>query len=171
MTDSSEMTKKKGCSSFCGTLCVKPLSKENVLFYYGPAMGAASYAALSVNVMNPSLIMRIFPSRDVTNVLLLKSMVGSTLYMYNRPHLRSATTAARIMYSGYGAVMFNFGSVLLWAVLRSLMRPHQNCVATIIGLLSGCCLATMGVQYLSHIDSAVSSSPSPPPAIPSTSHK
>lgn len=37
---------------------LKPLTKNNILYYYLPAQGVISYAALSVNVMNPSLVMR-----------------------------------------------------------------------------------------------------------------
>lgn len=39
----------------CG---LKPLTKKNVLFYYTPVLGAASYTFLSVNVMNPGLVVR-----------------------------------------------------------------------------------------------------------------
>lgn len=50
---------KKECEkSMCKALCLKPLTKENILFYYAPMQGVASYTALAVNVMNPSLIVR-----------------------------------------------------------------------------------------------------------------
>jgi hypothetical protein len=37
---------------------LKPLTKKNILFYYSPVLGAASYTVLSVNVMNPGLVVR-----------------------------------------------------------------------------------------------------------------
>lgn len=37
---------------------LKPLTKKNILFYYTPVLGAASYTFLSVNVMNPGLVVR-----------------------------------------------------------------------------------------------------------------
>lgn len=42
----------------CKKMCLKPLTKENILHFYAPAQGVISYTALSVNVMNPSLIVR-----------------------------------------------------------------------------------------------------------------
>ena len=44
--------------SICGKFGLKPLNKQNLLFYYAPVQGALSYTALSVNVMNPSLMLR-----------------------------------------------------------------------------------------------------------------
>lgn len=46
---------KKKC---CGKLGLKPLTGHNILYYYAPLQGVLSYTALSVNVMNPSLILR-----------------------------------------------------------------------------------------------------------------
>lgn len=44
--------------SICGKLGLKPINTHNILFYYAPVQGALSYTALSINVMNPSLILR-----------------------------------------------------------------------------------------------------------------
>lgn len=44
--------------SLCGKLGLKPLTVQNILFYYAPVQGVLSYTALSVNVMNPSLVLR-----------------------------------------------------------------------------------------------------------------
>lgn len=41
-----------------GRLGLKPLTCQNVLFYYAPIQGVVSYTSLSINVMNPSLILR-----------------------------------------------------------------------------------------------------------------
>lgn len=48
----------KKCCSLISKLGLKPLNKQNLLFYYLPVQGALSYTALSVNVMNPSLVLR-----------------------------------------------------------------------------------------------------------------
>lgn len=37
---------------------IKPLTPENLFFYYVPLHGALSYTALSVHVLNPSLVVR-----------------------------------------------------------------------------------------------------------------
>jgi hypothetical protein len=36
----------------------KPLTKKNILFYYTPVLGAGSHTFLSVNVMNPGLVVK-----------------------------------------------------------------------------------------------------------------
>lgn len=43
---------------FCCKFGLKPFTTNNILYYYLPAQGVLSYTALSVNVMNPSLVMR-----------------------------------------------------------------------------------------------------------------
>uniref|UniRef100_A0A023F833 Putative conserved plasma membrane protein n=1 Tax=Triatoma infestans TaxID=30076 RepID=A0A023F833_TRIIF len=151
MTDTAQ--EKKKCT-LCTKVGLKPLTATNMAFHYVPIFGVANYATLSVNVMNPGLIMRVFPSRDVTNILLAHSVVGSALYIYNRPHLQGATPQMRLIYSGFGAVMFNFGSVLLWAVLRT-VSTRSNCIATLLGLLTGCGLVVTGQKCLSYIDDKV----------------
>ncbi|PNF30593.1 hypothetical protein B7P43_G06133 [Cryptotermes secundus] len=133
----------------CG---IKPFTKKNVLFYYSPVLGAVSYSFLSVNVMNPGLVARFIPKRDVTNVLLLNTLIGSGLYIYNRPHLNAAPLKLRIAYSTFGSLMFTFGSVLLWAVLRSVL-PHNVTLCSLIGLSSGVTLIRVGQNYLDFVDS------------------
>ena len=44
--------------SLVKNLGLKPLTKENILYYYFPLQSMVSYAALSVNVMNPSIAIR-----------------------------------------------------------------------------------------------------------------
>lgn len=39
-------------------LGLKPVTKCSLVKFYVPAIGVASYTALSVNVMNPSLVIR-----------------------------------------------------------------------------------------------------------------
>lgn len=143
---------KKG--SCCSKLCLKPLTGHNILFYYAPLQGALSYSALSVNVMNPSLILRVFPKRDITNMLLIHTLVGSGLYLYNRPHLQNVPKQKRVLYCTFGAVSFSLGSVLIWAILRSVI-PQNVALCTVAGLGSGLALMKVGCSYVDHIDSLV----------------
>lgn len=53
----SQPTNNSGCS-LCTRLGLKPFTKRNVFFYYIPIHSMVSYAALSVNVMNPALAVR-----------------------------------------------------------------------------------------------------------------
>lgn len=48
--------------------------------------------------------------------------------------------------------MFTFGSVLLWAVLRSVL-PDNKGVTTVLGIASGITLATVGKEFLDFADS------------------
>ncbi|KRT83767.1 hypothetical protein AMK59_4850 [Oryctes borbonicus] len=138
--------------SICGKLGLKPINTHNVLFYYAPIQGALSYTALSINVMNPSLVLRLFPKRDITNILLINTLLGSGLFLYNRPHLKSATKQQRILYSAFGAVSFSMGSVLIWAILRSLV-PQNVPLCTICGVGTGLAMIKLGCSYVDHLDS------------------
>lgn len=73
--------------------------------------------------------------------------------------MKKASTYYRIMYSVYGALLFNFGSVLLWAVTKTLL-PESNIVRTIFALSSSFCMLTIGKEYLDFVDNKGSSPPS-----------
>ncbi|EFA00618.1 uncharacterized protein LOC663525 [Tribolium castaneum] len=135
-------------------LGLKPLTFQNVLFYYAPIQGVVSYTSLSVNVMNPSLVLRLFPRRDITNILLVNSLVGSGLYLYNRPHLSTLAKKERVLYSAFGAITFSLGSVLIWAILRSVV-PENVPLCTICGVGSGLAMIKLGRGYVDHVDSLV----------------
>ncbi|CAH1178982.1 unnamed protein product [Phaedon cochleariae] len=142
-------------ASLCGKLGLKPLTGQNILFYYAPVQGVLSYTALSVNVMNPTLVLRIFPKRDITNVLLFNTLVGSGLYLYNRPHLSSLSTKERLLYSSFGAVTFSLGSVLIWAIVRSLV-PQNVVLCSVCGVGSGLAMIKIARSYTEHVDSLTS---------------
>ncbi|XP_071439895.1 uncharacterized protein [Hetaerina americana] len=152
MASTAKSSPKKCPMSFFDKLGLKPLNRHNILFFYVPLQSATSYASLSVNVVNPNLVAKVMPRSDITSMLLANSIIGSGLYIYNRPHLQKAAFNQRILFSAYGAVVFSFGSVLLWAVIRSLL-PEQNCVCTILGLTSSVALIGVGTKYLDYIDS------------------
>lgn len=140
--------------SCCSRLGLRPLTTQNLLFYYAPAQGVLSYTALSINVMNPSLVLRIFPKRDITNVLLFNTLVGSGLFLYNRPHLAALPTKEKLLYSSFGAVTFSLGSVLIWAIIRSVV-PQNVALCTVAGVGSGLALIKIGKSYINTVDSLV----------------
>ncbi|KAF4533559.1 hypothetical protein B566_EDAN001045 [Ephemera danica] len=165
---------EKGCKKLC-TICnkmgIKRLTTDNILYYYAPLQGAVSFTALSVNSMNPAFMMRLLPKKDVTGMLLVSSMVGTGLYIYGRPHLQAAPTQAKFSYSmklieirrnklnffnentiAYGSLVFNFGSLLLFAVAKSYL-PENSSVATLVGLASCYSLIKVGTSYLEYVDS------------------
>ncbi|KAJ8968770.1 hypothetical protein NQ314_002119 [Rhamnusium bicolor] len=140
--------------SICGRFGLKPLTKQNILFYYVPIQGVLSYTALSINVMNPTLVLRIFPKRDITNILLFNTLLGSGLYLYNRPHLSILPTKDRLLYSSFGAVTFSLGSVLIWAIVRSLV-PQNVALCSVCGIGSGLAMIKIARSYTEHVDAQV----------------
>jgi hypothetical protein len=54
----------------------------------------------------------------------------------------------------YGALLFNFGSLLLFAVAKSYLPENSN-LATLAGLASCYSLVKVGTSYLDHIDSNI----------------
>jgi len=57
-----------------------------------------------------------------------------------------------LFFSTFGSVLFTFGSVLVWAVLRSVL-PHNTVVCSLIGVSSGIVLIQVGLNYLEFVDS------------------
>lgn len=57
-------------------------------------------------------------------------------------------------YSTAGAVLLSFGSVLVWAVLRSIVPPNPT-LCTVIGISSGLAFIKVGSSYLNFVDSQI----------------
>ncbi|XP_043468998.1 uncharacterized protein LOC122502805 [Leptopilina heterotoma] len=140
--------------SILSKLGLKPLTKCNLVKFYVPIAGAASHTAMSVSVMNPSLAARISPKWDVTNALLVATLVGTGTYIYTRKHLQNAPACSRICYSATGAILLSFGSVLACAILRSITPPNPT-TCTILGLGTSILLIKIGSSYLQHVDENV----------------
>ncbi|XP_077278909.1 uncharacterized protein LOC143906592 [Temnothorax americanus] len=142
------------CSTVVKKLGLRPVTRCNLAKFYAPAFGAASYTAMSVNVMNPSLVVKVFPKSDITNVLLAGTLVGTGSYIYTREHMKSAPQSVRILYSATGAVLLSLGSVLLWAVIRSIVPPSPVC-CTIAGIGTGVAFLKVGSSYLEFVDGQI----------------
>lgn len=95
-----------------------------------------------------------FPRNNyvVANSLLFNAHLGSGLYLYSRDHMKLAPQYHRIMYSVYGSLVFNFGSVLLWAVTKALL-PDSKVLRTIFALSTSICMLTIGKEYIDFVDS------------------
>ncbi|CAM1321850.1 Uncharacterised protein g7907 [Pycnogonum litorale] len=133
---------------------IRPLTFQNVCTYYLPAVGAASYSLFSINILNPDCVMRLFSSYRfaVTNSLLFNSHLGTGLFLYFRPHMQKLHSCYhRIMFSTYGAILFNFGSILLWAVTKDILPDNPGFRAT-FGICTSLCLLSIGKEYFDHID-------------------
>jgi hypothetical protein len=104
--------------------------------------------------MNPSLVIKVFPKRDITNVLLIGTLVGTGSYIYTREHIKSAPQSVRVLYCVTGAVLLSLGSVLMWAVIRSIVPPSPAC-CTIAGIGTGVALLKIGSSYLEYVDTQI----------------
>lgn len=54
-----------------------------------------------------------------------------------------------------GGALFSFGSVLIWAVLKSTLPKDQGLVATVAGLASGFAIVKLTTDYFAHVDGIV----------------
>ena len=151
MTDE---TKKDVCS-ICDKIGLKPFTKENIFYYYVPLHGIVSYSALAVNVMNPTLVSKLMPKKDMTNVLLLSTLCGTAFYLYGRPHLRTVPNSKRGLYSMVGATLFSMGSVLAWAIIKSALPNNNAALSTLMGLASGAVIVKLSIDYLTECDKLV----------------
>uniref|UniRef100_A0A915JVU6 Uncharacterized protein n=1 Tax=Romanomermis culicivorax TaxID=13658 RepID=A0A915JVU6_ROMCU len=95
----------------------------------------------------------IAPSCDLflSNALLFNAHFGVGVYCYFRRHMKKLSTNCRVMYSVYEAVLFNFGSVLLWAVMKVILPP-DTLIRTTFGVLTSVCLLGIGKEYLAFIE-------------------
>lgn len=147
------MVDKKGGCSICEKLGLKPFTKENIYYYYIPIQGLASYGALSVNLMNPSLLSKVLPAKkDLTNALLLSSIVGGAFYVYGRPALAMVPNGKRGLYALLGGSLWAMGSVLMWAVSKSMLLKNNAAMATIAGLATGAAIVKVSTDYFADID-------------------
>jgi len=123
---------------------------------YLPAVGGVSALAFSTNVMYPKLFRRLFSPYQlmVANSLWFNAHVGTGLYLYSRPHIIAAGGTWRLGYSVFGAIVFNFSTVLFWATTKTLL-PRSDLLRTLFGLLSGAAFFAVGRRYLTYIDEEV----------------
>jgi len=87
----------------------------------------------------------------VTNSLLLGSQIGVTTYLFTSKHLRNAEPFERILFSLYGAAIFNFGTVLVMSVIRSIF-PDNSALRFAVGLPTSAALLYVGKRYVNYID-------------------
>ncbi|XP_077999191.1 uncharacterized protein LOC144452054 [Glandiceps talaboti] len=136
-------------------------SVERLFSCYLPCIGALSYSTFAVNVIQPKIIRSILPRHHacIASSLFFNAQLGIGLYIYHRPTLLKATTSQRIRWTVYLTVMFNFGSVLLWAAVKNLL-PEQTFIKVLFAISSSICCLIVGWQYLDFVDN--SSTPTSP---------
>ncbi|XP_034824630.1 uncharacterized protein [Maniola hyperantus] len=130
---------------------VPPFTRDNVLYYYLPIQGLVSYTTLSVGVMNPHLMIRLFPHRDITDVLFLSAGGGAGLWLWARPHLAAAAPARRFSWAFLGGCLWPLGSIFLWAILRSSIG-QRPVLGTILGVSTGVMLTNIALDYFNYVE-------------------
>ncbi|EDW02334.1 uncharacterized protein LOC6559737 [Drosophila grimshawi] len=145
-------TQNKDACTICEKVGLKPFTKDNIFNYYIPLHGLVSYGALSVNVMNPQIVPKLLPKKDLTNVFLISAVVGSACYIYGRPHLKDIKNEKRVGYALLGATLFSMGSVLAWALIKSALPKENSVLATLAGLGTGAVIVKIGTDYIHDLD-------------------
>ncbi|XP_049865978.1 uncharacterized protein LOC126366775 [Pectinophora gossypiella] len=130
---------------------IPPITKDNVLYYYLPMQGLVSYTTLSVSVMNPHLMVRLFPRRDITDILFLSAGTGAGLWLWARPHMAAAVPARRFSWAFLGGCLWPLGSIFLWAILRSSVG-QRPVIGTVLGVTTGAVLTNIAFDYFRYVE-------------------
>ncbi|CAF1221312.1 unnamed protein product [Adineta ricciae] len=132
-----------------------PSVRRQLLFAkYRPLITTPFFFGFSTHVLSPALFSRLLSSRfdiPISNLLLFGSHVGVTSYLYTSKHLRKAHMFERLLYSIYGSAMFNFGTVLVMSIIRSIF-PDKEPLRLGIGLSTAVALLAIGKKYVNYID-------------------
>ncbi|UJR13928.1 hypothetical protein I4U23_000933 [Adineta vaga] len=132
-----------------------PSVRRQLLFAkYRPFIATPFFLGFSTNVLSPTLFSRYLGSQidqTFSNTLLFGSHIGITTYLYTSKHLRNADTFERVLYSVYGSAIFNFGTVLVMSIVRSIF-PDNELLRLGIGLSTGIALLYIGKRYINYID-------------------
>eukprot|EP00088_Acartia_fossae_P043141 TRINITY_DN4539_c0_g3_i1.p1 TRINITY_DN4539_c0_g3~~TRINITY_DN4539_c0_g3_i1.p1 ORF type:complete len:175 (+),score=5.21 TRINITY_DN4539_c0_g3_i1:42-566(+) len=137
------------------TALSKPLTRDNVLFHYTPIAGCMSYSFLSMEVIRPSLVSKMYArlnlSNDISTSLFLMSVTGVSIEIYKRKLFSNLPEATKICNSVYYSTIFTLGSVLGWAFL-SRNIPDNTALKTGIALYVSISMLHYGHNTLNAID-------------------
>ncbi|XP_069959514.1 uncharacterized protein [Cherax quadricarinatus] len=138
---------------------MRPITRDNLLYYYAPIKGSLSYGVLSVQMFNPELFENfkflVIPQYiSLTNACLVNTISGTGLYLYSSRHLAQATPKEKFIYCTFGTVMFNLGSMLLWALGRT-VAPENTVVRTMMGAAGAVGALYIGKNYVAYLDAHV----------------
>lgn len=97
------------------------------------------------------LIFRLFPKRDVTDVLFLSAGCGAGLWLWARPHMAAAVPARRFSWAFLGGCLWPLGSIFLWAILRSSVG-QRPVIGTILGVTTGAMLTNIALDYFHYVE-------------------
>lgn len=84
---------------------------------------------------------------------LVLSSIGIATYLYERPvfQVMRPPKTKRLLWSLFGTWMFNFGSLLLWAIFKEI-RPKNTLIRAVLVLSSCAGVVYIGTDYLQAVD-------------------
>ncbi|VDO97429.1 unnamed protein product [Soboliphyme baturini] len=146
---------------YCLEKVFPPLNSVTLLRHYIPLCGAVSHSMFSIHILNPELLTKIFAMNDaaISNALFLNANLGIAVYMYYAKHMKRVTTSARVIYSVFTTILFNFGSVLFWATAKAVL-PKNGAARMLFGVFTSFCFLAVGKDYCMYINSLSSPPPS-----------
>lgn len=129
---------------------------KKALVKYLPYGGLAGYSILALHSMKvyaEQLIIGKNARSVVFHGALTLSGIGMATYLYNRPvfDVMDSPKSKRLLWSLFGTWMFNFGSLMLWAICKEI-SPDYKVIRAIMALASSAGLVYVGVDYLREVD-------------------
>ena len=108
--------------------------------------------------MSPFFVgfVRVMPNMGLRtiNCLLFNSHLGFGLYLYMSRQMRSMSVFNRIMFSAFGSVIFNFGSILFCATTRALL-PDNTWIRVLFSLFTSFGFLTIAKEYIECINKMI----------------
>lgn len=129
---------------------------KEALKKYLPYSGLAGYSVLalhSVKVYPEELIISKDSRAVIFHGALVLSGVGLSTYMFSRPvfDVMQPPQKKRVLWSLFGSWMFNFGSLLLWAICKEIF-PKNKVLRAFVALSSSAGLVYIAKDYLHAVD-------------------
>lgn len=86
--------------------------------------------------------------------MLFNSHLGFGLYLYMSPHMRPMPVYNRIMFSAFGSVIFNFGSILFFATTKALL-PDNNWLRIFFSMIASYGFLTIAKEYIDYVNKLI----------------
>ena len=129
---------------------------KKALQKYLPYVGLAGYSILalhSVKVYPEEFVIGRDSRAIIFHGALVLSGIGMSEYLYTRPvfDVMEPPNSKRVLWSLFGSTMFNFGSLLLWAICKEVC-PKNSILRGVLALSSSAGLVYIARDYLRAVD-------------------
>lgn len=129
---------------------------KKALKKYLPYSGLVGYSILGLHSAQ-IYVQEFFIGKSARPVVfhgaLVLSSIGIATYLYDRPvfDVMRPPKSKRLLWSLFGTLMFNFGSLLLWATCKE-MCPKNTLIRAVLVLSSCAGVVYIGTDYLQAVD-------------------